>query len=407
MPRPGPSHGSTAVSESGVRWGLIVSGWSVYAIYYLGRVNFSVAVPGLSEEQSLDATRIGALAAGFFWVYSLSAVPIGRLADRIGARLLVGLGLVGSGIINVLFILTIHNFALSLVFWSANGIFQAMGWTPLIGAVGRWAQTKGAGRVIASFGSCFVAGTALTFAIGGFIVERGGVETLFIAAAAVLIPVGVAWWIGVRDPVEASPAGASSAGSIARSLWLLPAAVAIGAAYVALIVWTPAYFVEVHNETMGRSGLLSAALPAIAVGATITLGRWFQPSPGPGSALRGGAVLLATSVALAVVSQVSGLVAGFTAVAAATALVGASSSLVLGLFPRMTSPARVALVSGVYALAFNLGGGSASPVMGGLVDRNAWDGVFLHLAGYVLVGALWTLGWYLWARTHLSTEETA
>ncbi len=406
MTRPGPSHGSAAVSESGVRWGLIVSGWSVYAIYYLGRVNFSVAVPGLSEEQSLDAARIGALAAGFFWVYSLSAVPIGRLADRIGARLLVGLGLVGSGIINVLFILTIHNFALSLVFWSANGIFQAMGWTPLIGAVGRWAQTKGAGRVIASFGSCFVAGTALTFAIGGFIVERGGVETLFIAAAAVLIPVGVAWWIGVRDPVEASPAGASSAGSIARSLWLLPAAVAIGAAYVALIVWTPTYFVEVHNETMGRSGLFSAALPAIAIGATITLGRWFQPSPGPGSALRGGAVLLATSVALAMVSRVSGLAAGFTAVAAATALVGASSSLVLGLFPRMTSPARVALVSGIYALAFNLGGGSASPVMGGLVDRDAWDGVFLHLAGYVLVGALWTLGWYLWARSHQPTEET-
>ena len=103
-------------------------------------------------------------------------MPIGRLADRIGARLLVGLGLVGSGIMNVLFILTIQDFSLSLIFWSANGIFQAMGWTPLIGAVGRWVQEKGAGRVIASFGSCFVAGTALTFAIGGLIVERGGVE---------------------------------------------------------------------------------------------------------------------------------------------------------------------------------------------------------------------------------------
>ena len=273
MTRPGPSQGSAAISEPGARWGLIVSGWSVYAIYYLGRVNFSVAVPGLGEEQGLEATKIGALAAGFFWVYSLSAVPIGRLADRIGARLLVGLGLVGSGIMNVLFILSIHNFALALVFWSANGVFQAMGWTPLIGAVGRWVETKGAGRVIASFGSCFVAGTALTFAIGGFIVERGGVETLFMAAAAVLIPVGIAWWIGAQDPVEPSPVDEQAGGSIVRSLWLLPPAVAIGAAYVALIVWTPAYFVEVHNETMGRSGLLSAALPAIAIGATITLGR--------------------------------------------------------------------------------------------------------------------------------------
>ena len=393
---------------------VFVSGWSVYAIYYLGRVNFSVAVPGLGEEQGLEATKIGALAAGFFWVYSLSAVPIGRLADRIGARLLVGLGLVGSGIMNVLFILSIHNFALALVFWSANGVFQAMGWTPLIGAVGRWVETKGAGRVIASFGSCFVAGTALTFAIGGshvyagryrFRDERGGVEALFMAAAVVLIPVGIAWWIGARDPVEPSPVDEQTGGSIVRSLWLLPPAVAIGAAYVALIVWTPAYFVEVHNETMGRSGLLSAALPAIAIGATITLGRWFQQSSGRGSAWRGAVVLAATSIALAIVSQVSGLAAGFAAVAAATALVGASSSLVLGLFPRITSPPRVALVSGVYALAFNLGGGSASPVMGSLVDRDAWDGVFLFLAGLVLVGGLWTLGWYLWARSQLPKES--
>lgn len=405
MTRSGPSGGSISTSGDDTRWGLIASAWSVYAIYYLGRVNFSVAVPGLGEEHGLDATRIGALAAGFFWVYSLSAVPVGRLADRIGARLLVGLGLVGSGLMNVLFILSIQNFALSMAFWSANGVFQAMGWTPLIGGVGRWASEKGSGRVIASFGSCFVAGTALTFAIGGFIAEQSGVTTLFGAAAAVLIPVGVAWWIGARDPIEKMPQVDKPGGSTGRALWLLPSAAAIGSAYVALVVWTPAYFVEVHNETMGRSGLLSAALPAIAIVVTLLVGRWFQQSQGPGHAWRGGVVLVATGAALAIVSQVSGLVAGFTAVAAATALVGASSSLVLGLFPRMTSPTKVTLVSGIYALAFNLGGGAGSPVMGRLVDRDAWDGVFLSLAGTVLIGAAWAFGWYIWARPRLSERN--
>lgn len=384
-----------------------MAGWSVYAIYYLGRVNFSVAIPGLGEEQGLEATRIGALAAGFFWVYSLSAVPIGRLADRIGARLLVGLGLVGSGLMNVLFILTIENFTVSLVFWSANGIFQAMGWTPLIGGVGRWASEKGAGRVIASFGSCFVAGTALTFAMGGFIVEQGGVEAVFIAAAVVLVPVGIAWWIGVRDPIQPSSDANRRGGSITRALGLFPPAVAIGAAYVALVVWTPAYFVEVHNVAVGRSGLLSAAMPTIAIGATISLGHWFRYSRGPGSALRGGLVLGATAVALATVSQASGLPAGFATVAVATALVGASSSIVLGLFPRMASPAGVAMVSGIYALGFNLGGGAGSPVVGSLVDQDAWDGVFLFLAGSVLAGAIWIVGWYIWARSRLPEGKLA
>ena len=116
-------------------------------------------------------------------------------------------------------------------------------------------------------------------------------------------------------------------------------------------------------------------------------------------------MLAATAAALAMVSQASGLMAGFATVAVATALVGASSSIVLGLFSRMTSPAGVALVSGFYALAFNLGGGSGSPVVGRLVEEDAWDRVFLFLAGSVLVGAVWTIGWYLWAKSHLPTEE--
>ena len=404
MTRPNPEVGSAPLGHQ-TRWGLIAAGWSVYAIYYLGRVNFSVAVPGLEDEAGLDATSIGTLAAGFFWVYSLSAVPVGRLADRIGARLLVGLGLVGSGLMNVLFILFIENFALSLIVWSANGIFQAMGWTPLIGAVGRWASEHGAGRVTASFGSCFVAGTALTFALGGFIIERGGVEAVFIAAATVLVPVGIAWWIGVRDPIDRPSEAEQSGGSTGQALWLLPPAAAIGAAYVALVVWTPAYFVEVHNEAVGRSGLLSAAMPAIAILATVAVSRWFREAVDPSSALRGGLVLGATAVALTTVSQASSLLAGFATVALATALVGASSSLVLGLFPRMTSPEGLALVSGIYALAFNLGGGAGSPVVGRLVDQDAWEGVFLFLAGSVLVGAIWSIGWYIWARSHMRTER--
>ena len=160
------------------------------------------------------------------------------------------------------------------------------------------------------------------------------------AAGIVLIPAGVAWWIGVRDPIQPSSSANRPRASIARALGLLPPAVALGAAFVALVVWTPAYFVEVHNQAVGRSGLLSAAMPAIAIGAILAIGRWFRHSRGPGAAQRGALVLGVTAAALAMVSQASGLLAGFVTVALATALVGASSSIVLSLFPRMTSPTR-------------------------------------------------------------------
>lgn len=362
-------------------------------------------MPRLEEEAGLSATEIGALAAGFFWVYSLSAVPVGRLADRFGARTLVGLGLVGSGLFNAAFVLGSGDFRLALVIWSANGVFQAMGWTPLAGALGRWVEAGRSARVIASFGSCFVAGTALTFAVGGLIIERGGVDAVFLAAFLVLVPIGVVWWIGVRDPLpEASPAD-QGPGSLAAAIRLLPPAAALGVAYVALIVWTPTYFVEVHGVSVGRAGLLSSAMPAVSIVVTIAAGRWFLRIPhGSGVILRGGTVILVTAAALATVSRVGGLWSGFAAVAAATALVGASSSVVLGLYPRVGSAGAVSLTSGVFALAFNLGGGAGSPVMGRLVGQDDWDTAFLFLAGSVLVGALWSYGWYARARTRQVRE---
>ena len=143
-------------------------------------------------------------------------------------------------------------------------------------------------------------------------------------------------------------------------------------AYVALIVWTPAYFVEVHGVSVGRAGLLSSVMPAVSIAVTILLGRWFRVLDGPAATLRGGTVLLLTAVALAMVTRSTGLASGFATVAAATALVGASSSVVLGLYPRISSPGGVSLATGVFAFGFNLGGGAGSPVMGNLVGRGDW-----------------------------------
>ena len=391
-------------TESSTRWGLVAAAWSVYAAYYLGRVNFSVAVPLLDDEAGLSPTEIGTLAAGFFWVYSLSAVPVGRLADRFGARFIVGLGLVGTGTMNLLFIMFSGNFTAALAIWSANGVFQAMGWTPLAGGLSRWVSKRRAGQVIASFGSCFVAGAALTFAAGGFIVDRAGVDAVFIAAGAILIPIGFAWWIGVRDPVAAARTEELSRGSFTRVFWLLPPAMAAGVPYVALIVWAPAYFVDVHRLPVGRAGLLSALLPVASIIAILVLGRWFRSSVGASVALKGATVLTVTAAMLLAVGQAPNLLTGFAAIALSTALVGASSSLVLGLFPRITAPDRVALASGTFALAFNLGGSAGSPVVGSLVGKEDWDLVFVFLAGCVLAGGIWGYGWYARTRHRLSAS---
>jgi predicted MFS family arabinose efflux permease len=244
------------------------------------------------------------------------------------------------------------------------------------------------------FGSCFVAGTAITFALGAVLVDSFGTDILFTGAAMVLIPVGVVWWLAVRDIVSTEVVRFADKDSVGPLLWLLPPSAAIGAAYVALLVWTPAYFVNVHGLTISRSGLYSAALPAIAIVATVVVGRLLGQTDGRRPALIVAMMLVASSIGLGSIPLASGLTSAFALIAVATALVSISSSLVLGLFPSMTSPKRVAFGAGIFAFAFNMGGGAGAPIIGRLLDQDRWDHTFLLLAAIVAAGAIWTGGWY-------------
>ncbi len=370
-----------------------MSAWGIYAMYYLGRVNFSIAVPALEGDAQFSAAQLGAFTAGFFWAYSLGGIPSGWVADRYGVRWIVGAGMVGSGLMNLLFI-SADSFGMALAAWSANGVFQSLGWAPLLGGIGRWVPEDVSDRVRAAFGSCFVAGTAITFALGAVLVDLFGIEILFTGAAMVLVPVGVIWWLAVRDVVSNEVVRSGDKEPLGPVLWLLPPSAAIGAAYVALLVWTPSYFVNVHGLTISRSGLYSAALPAIAIGATVAVGRRLRQTEGRRPALIVAILLVASSVGLGSIPLASGLAAAFVLIAVTTALVSITSSLVLGLFPSMTSPKRVAFAAGVFAFAFNMGGGAGAPVIGRLLDQGRWDQAFLLLAVIVAAGAIWTGGWY-------------
>ena len=139
----------------------------------------------------------------------------GRLADRYGARLLVGLGLVGSGMMNVLFILFSDHFAPR-----ADRLVRQRGLPGhgvdapgrRTGPLGKQATARTGGRVV----RLLLRGPARRSpspSVGSS--WRGAVwAAVFWAGASVLVPVGIVWWIGVRDPVPRRTAGEREEGSI-------------------------------------------------------------------------------------------------------------------------------------------------------------------------------------------------
>ena len=82
--------------------------WITYASFYLGRINFSVALPRIMDDSGWTRADVGAIGTAFFWAYAIGQFINGQLGDRFGARLLITVGLTVSALMNLLFALAMR-----------------------------------------------------------------------------------------------------------------------------------------------------------------------------------------------------------------------------------------------------------------------------------------------------------
>src|SRR5690242_13144781 len=91
-----------AGSRMRIRWLLV--GWMflISAIAYLDRVNISIAGPSIAEEFHLGNIQLGWVFSAFVLGYAFFQAPGGWLADRLGARLVLTLGVIWWGVFTAL-----------------------------------------------------------------------------------------------------------------------------------------------------------------------------------------------------------------------------------------------------------------------------------------------------------------
>src|SRR5688500_8004973 len=109
---------------------VVALGWVTYASFYFGRVNIASALPAIESEFGWTSEQTGLLVGAMLWTYALGQLVHGWLGQRLNARKLVMVGLVGSSVINVLMASIAGRDALPfmIMVWLINGIFQSMGW---------------------------------------------------------------------------------------------------------------------------------------------------------------------------------------------------------------------------------------------------------------------------------------
>ncbi len=185
------------------RWKLriLITCWTFYASYYLGRQNFSIAMPHIREQLGWSDVQLGWIATGLFIAYAIGQVVNGLLGDRFGARKVGTIGLLLSGLCNIGFGL---SFSIPMAFgmWIGNGFVQATGAPIRIKTMANWFSPKERGTMMGLCGTDYLAGNVACWLLAGYLVEHVGWRSAFVVPGVILFGSAILFYVRVRNAPE-------------------------------------------------------------------------------------------------------------------------------------------------------------------------------------------------------------
>jgi MFS family permease len=382
------------------RWVIVVGLFFFLAINFADKALIGLAADPIMRELGLTHTQFGRIAASFYTLFSISALLVGLLANRVKARwLLLAMALTWSlSQVPLLVFATPLTLIVSRVLLGAS---EGPAYPVAVHALYKWFpdHERMLPSAVLTIGASFGAGL-IAPGITAVIVHFG-----WHAAFVLLAVVGAMWsviwlWIGKEGPLGAHAEYGGRAATVAAPALphriplraLLLSRTCIGsdlsgfAAYVILTmatIWLPSYLVSVAGYSLIQVGWI-VVLPAFGqMVASPLFSWWSQRLMARGVSSRhargtlGAAAVIVSGAALAVMPQ---LPAGPLLVVAVTiAFSLASFTFVSGvaLAGEIVPPAQRGGVLGINVCITTLGGLLTPAVMGHVIDHAA-----VQLDGY-------------------------
>ena len=361
------------------------------------QLGLPAVAPQLRDEYSLSLAAIGALLAASTVGIIATLLAWGALADRIGERAVIGIGLTGA--------------AVALAAASRTGSAGALG--ACLVAAGAFGSSANAasGRAVVAWFHASQRGLALglrhmSTPLGGalaavslpFIADRGGVGAALLALSGALLVGAVAALIGLRRGTPKAGGAETdepppTAGPLRDpAIWRLSLGTAsVVLAQLSLLSFLALYLHEERGWSVGASAL---ALGAVQIGGAVArvvagvwsdrLGRRIRP-------LRLLALSGAATLGLAAALLGAPDVAAATALIAAGVLTMAGNGVSFAAAAEMAGPARVGTALGLQNTILFVAVAVAPPAFGAAAGLTSWPAAFALAALCPLLG-WWILG---------------
>lgn len=193
-------------------------------INYIDRGNLATGATQIRADLNLSATAYGALAAGFYFAYAFCQLPAGALSDRLGGKLVLGLGaLLWS--VSTLLTGFVQGFYGIIVLRLMLGMGESVAFTTTSKIIASNVPGAQMGLANGVIGFGYLVGPAAGTLIGGMLMAHWGWRATFVLFGALSLLWLLPWSrVRISGPVADAAASAGPAVTLRqilsrRALW--------------------------------------------------------------------------------------------------------------------------------------------------------------------------------------------
>lgn len=168
--------------------------WLSYFSYYFTRKNYSV----IKSSLGLDKGQLSLIETVYLSAYALGQFTNGVLADVIGPRRLVAVGMLLSAAMSILFGFG-TGLPIFVLAYGLNGFFQSTGWPGNGKAMASWFSTRQRGEIMGYWGTCYQVGGLAATTFSTYLMSQWGWRSATVGPALWVAVVALAYYIWVRD----------------------------------------------------------------------------------------------------------------------------------------------------------------------------------------------------------------
>ena len=361
------------------RWSAFALGCCAFFISFFHRVSTGAIAADLQHEFAIGAAALGTLGATYFYVYALMQVPSGVLADTLGPRVTLTIGMLIAGVGSIAYGLaesfTTAAIARTLAGLGVSGVFVCT-----LKLHSNWFHERRFATAVGAANVSGIIGALAATAPLAWLITIVSWRSVFITLGAVSLVLALAIWCFVREAPQAQAArrptgdwrGALKAVAANPATWPpFWVNVGISGAYMTFIgLWAAPFLIHAHGMSPVEAGRYTA-LTLIAFACCAPMVGWLSDRVG---------VRRPLVIAFAAAYSATGLIwlalptpsAGGAAIAAVlTGLAVPGFTLTWSIAKEVNPPERAGMAIAIANIGGFVASGILQPLVGWVVDHGA------------------------------------